>query len=65
MSQIDTPKDFIPVRIAVLTVSDTRTAEDDKSGNVLVERIAAAGHVLAARMIVQDERDMIAEQLRD
>ena len=65
MSQIDTPKDFIPVRIAVLTVSDTRTAEDDKSGNVLVERIAAAGHVLAARMIVQDERDMIACQLRD
>jgi molybdenum cofactor biosynthesis protein B len=65
MSQIDTPKNFIPVRIAVLTVSDTRTAEDDKSGNVLVERIAAAGHVLAARMIVQDERDMIAGQLRD
>ncbi|MCO4848907.1 MAG: molybdenum cofactor biosynthesis protein B [Yoonia sp.] len=65
MNRIDGSVDFIPVRIAVLTVSDTRTAEDDKSGNVLVDRIAAAGHVLAARMIVQDERDMIADQLRN
>ncbi|MFT5065534.1 MAG: molybdenum cofactor biosynthesis protein B [Reinekea sp.] len=64
MSQIDDAVDFIPVRIAVLTVSDTRTADDDKSGNVLVDRITAAGHVLAARMIVKDERDMIADQLR-
>lgn len=65
MSRIDVSVDFIPIRIAVLTVSDTRTADDDKSGNVLVDRIAAAGHVLAARMIVQDERDMIADQLRN
>lgn len=64
MSRIDDAVDFIPVRIAVLTVSDTRTADDDKSGNVLVDRIAAAGHVLATRMIVQDEREMIADQLR-
>ncbi|MEE9387374.1 MAG: molybdenum cofactor biosynthesis protein B [Paracoccaceae bacterium] len=56
---------FIPVRIAVLTVSDSRTLADDKSGQVLVDRITAAGHVLAARDIVRDERAQIAEQLRD
>ena len=57
-------RDFIPVRIAVLTVSDTRALEDDRSGQVLVDRIAAAGHVLAARTILRDERDQIADQLR-
>lgn len=65
MSRIDETKEFIPVRIAVLTVSDTRKMEDDKSGQVLVDRIAAAGHVLADRKIVQDEREEIAAQLRD
>lgn len=65
MSRIDESKEFIPVRIAVLTVSDTRKMEDDKSGQVLVDRIAAAGHVLADRKIVQDEREDIAAQLRD
>jgi molybdopterin adenylyltransferase len=58
-------KPFIPVRIAVLTVSDTRTIETDKSGQVLIERIAEAGHLLAARMILPDERGLIAQQLRD
>ncbi|MFC4667817.1 molybdenum cofactor biosynthesis protein B [Seohaeicola nanhaiensis] len=57
-------RDFIPVRIAVLTVSDTRALEDDRSGQVLVDRIAAAGHFLAARTILRDERDQIADQLR-
>ena len=57
-------RDFIPVRIAVLTVSDTRAMADDKSGHVLVGRIADAGHVLADRQIIQDERALIAEQLR-
>ena len=57
-------RDFIPVRIAVLTVSDTRALEDDRSGQVLVDRIAAAGHMLAARTILRDERDQIADQLR-
>lgn len=64
MDFIDESKDFIPVRIAVLTVSDTRTFADDKSGQVLVERIEKAGHKLAARQILPDERDRIADQLR-
>jgi len=59
-----TDRAFLPVRIAVLTVSDTRTFKDDKSGNTLVARIADAGHSLAARMILPDERDQIADQLR-
>ena len=57
-------KAFIPVRIAVLTVSDTRALEDDRSGEVLVDRIAAAGHVLADRQILRDDRGQIADQLR-
>ncbi len=55
---------FIPVRIAVLTVSDTRGIEDDRSGQTLVDRIAAAGHVLADRAIERDERAAIAGRLR-
>ena len=51
-------------RIAVLTVSDTRTAEDDRSGDTLVERLVDAGHVLAARAIERDERGAIVEHLR-
>lgn len=64
MSRIDESKEFIPVRIAILTVSDSRTEADDRSGQTLVDRIAAAGHHIAARTIVQDERDRIADQLR-
>ncbi len=64
MSRIDETKEFIPVRIAVLTVSDTRSAEDDKSGGTLVDRIEAAGHKVAARTILRDERSEIADQLR-
>jgi molybdenum cofactor biosynthesis protein B len=64
MSGIDETKTFLPVRIAVLTVSDTRQLADDRSGQVLVERIAAAGHVLADRKIIRDERAEIAAQLR-
>jgi molybdenum cofactor biosynthesis protein B len=60
-----TERDFIPVRIAVLTVSDTRGMDDDKSGTVLVDRIATAGHILAGRKIIRDERVDIAAQLRD
>lgn len=63
--KIDETKDFIPVRIAVLTVSDTRTAQDDRSGDTLVERLTAAGHHLAKRAIIRDERGEIAQQLRD
>jgi molybdopterin adenylyltransferase len=56
---------FIPVRIAVLTVSDTRTPATDTSGDTLVARLTEAGHVLAARGIVADDRAVIAGQLRD
>ena len=55
---------FRPVRIAVLTVSDTRTRADDRSGDTLEERLLAAGHELAARNIVRDDRAAIAEQFR-
>ena len=64
MSRLDESRDFVPVRIAVLTVSDTRGPGDDRSGDTLVERILAAGHVLAARGIVRDDRAAIAAQLR-
>ncbi|QFT79465.1 Molybdenum cofactor biosynthesis protein B [Roseovarius sp. THAF27] len=65
MSRIDDTREFIPVRIAVLTVSDSRDLSQDRSGAVLVERIEAAGHILADRMVVRDERDQITEQLRE
>jgi len=55
---------FVPVRMAVLTVSDTRSLADDRSGQVRADRIEAAGHILASRKILPDERDRIAEQLR-
>ena len=64
MSRIDESKTFIPVRFAVLTVSDTRSLAEDRSGDTLAERIAAAGHVLADRRIVRDERAEIAAILR-
>jgi molybdenum cofactor biosynthesis protein B len=63
MSRIDETRPFIPVRIAVMTVSDTRTPENDTSGDVLVERLTSAGHQLAARAIVKDDRAAIASQL--
>lgn len=64
MGRIDESLEFVPVRIAVLTVSDTRTMENDRSGDTLVARIEAAGHVLAARDIVSDDRELIAGKLR-
>ncbi len=63
MSRIDETREFIPVNIAVMTVSDTRTEETDKSGKALIERIAGAGHNLAGRAIVRDEIDAICAQL--
>ena len=53
----------MPINIAVLTVSDTRAAADDTSGDILAERIRGAGHKLAARAIVRDDADLIADQL--
>ena len=55
---------FLAVNIAVLTVSDTRTEADDRSGDVLVERLQGAGHRLAARAIVKDEIAAIADRFR-
>jgi molybdenum cofactor biosynthesis protein B len=64
MPGIDETKPFKPVRIAVLTVSDTREMSDDKSGGLLAGRIETAGHVLADRAIVRDEVGQIREALR-
>jgi molybdopterin adenylyltransferase len=64
MPGIDEGIAFVPVRIAIMTVSDTRTAADDKSGDTLAARIADAGHVLAAHTIVTDGRAKIEAQLK-
>lgn len=60
---IDEGRAFLPVRIAVLTVSDTRSQADDRSGDTLVERIEAAGHILADRRIERDDRQTIVARL--
>ncbi|MEM9797544.1 MAG: molybdenum cofactor biosynthesis protein B [Pseudomonadota bacterium] len=60
-----TDRTFLPCRIAVLTVSDTRAPEDDRSGDTLVERLETAGHVLSARGLLPDDREMIAGKLRE
>ncbi len=64
MAKIDETRPFIAVRIALLTVSDTRGLDQDKSGDTLAKRIDEAGHRLVARTILQDERAEIADQLR-
>jgi len=63
MPGIDETRKFIPLRIAVLTVSDTRSLDDDKSGTTLAERIVKAGHAVAARAIVTDDVDRIRTQV--
>jgi molybdenum cofactor biosynthesis protein B len=60
---LDESLDFHPLRIAVLAVSDTRTPETDKSGDLLVERLTGAGHALAGRAIVADDVDAISAQV--
>ncbi|HEV7289868.1 molybdenum cofactor biosynthesis protein B [Sphingomonas sp.] len=60
---IDDSIAFRPVRIAVLTVSDTRTHADDRSGDTLVERLTGVGHELADRAIVRDDPDLIVGKL--
>ncbi len=64
MVGVDESRTFLPVHIAVLTVSDSRSFEDDKSGQILADRLEAAGHVLADRKIVTDDTDKIVEQLK-
>ena len=61
---INEDRQFLAVSIAVLTVSDTRTEADDRSGDTLVERLTAAGHTLADRAIVKDDADVIEAKLR-
>jgi molybdenum cofactor biosynthesis protein B len=64
MPGLDQTRQFIPLKIAVLTVSDTRVLADDKSGATLAERIEKAGHAVAARAIVEDAVEAIRKQLR-
>jgi molybdenum cofactor biosynthesis protein B len=64
MSSIDESKSFIPLNIAVLTISDTRALADDKSGTTLADRLTAAGHRLAAREIVTDDVEAIRAVVR-
>ena len=64
MSSIDEAKQFVPLNIAVLTISDTRSLADDKSGNTLSERLTAAGHKLAVREIVTDDVEAIRAIIR-
>ena len=59
MPGIDESRSFVPLKIAVLTISDTRSLADDKSGTTLAERIEQAGHILADRQIVQDDVEQI------
>jgi molybdopterin adenylyltransferase len=65
MSRIDETRAFVPLRIAVLTVSDTRALEDDSSGQMLADRIVEAGHALSARKIVKDDIRAIRAVIRD
>src|SRR5205085_9043466 len=62
--RLDQTRPFLPVNIALMTVSDTRSAADDRSGNTLAELAQAAGHRIAARKIIRDEFDEIVAQLR-
>jgi molybdenum cofactor biosynthesis protein B len=64
MAGIDESLTFHPLRVAVLTISDTRTEETDKSGALLVERLAATGHDLAGKAIVPDDIEAIRAQVR-
>jgi molybdopterin adenylyltransferase len=64
MPKLDETRPFVPVRIAVLTVSDTRSLAEDRSGDALVEMIARAGHVVADRSITKDDTDAIRDKVR-
>jgi molybdenum cofactor biosynthesis protein B len=64
MAGIDTERTFVPVRIAVLTVSDTRTATDDTSGDLLASLIGEAGHTIAGRKLVKDDTQQITSILQ-
>ena len=63
MPKIDETREFIPVNIALLTVSDTRTLKDDRSGDILFQRASDDGHVVVERAIVKDEVHLIKKKL--
>lgn len=63
MSKLDLSRDFIPVKIAVLTISDTRSLSDDKSGDLLAAKLTEAGHILVKREITQDDVDKITKNV--
>ena len=65
MPGLDETKQFVPLKIAVLTISDSRSLKDDKSGAVLVQRIVAAGHYVAERSIVTDDIEAIRARVKD
>ena len=64
MARIDESRDFVPVNIAIVTVSDTRTQKEDKSGRILEELSTADGHHVVSREVIRDDRDGIVERLR-
>jgi molybdenum cofactor biosynthesis protein B len=64
MAGIDETRKFLPVNIAVLTVSDTRDESTDESGKTLIDRLTAAGHKLAGRRVVRDDPKLIQEQVK-
>ena len=64
MPEIDQSRAFVPINIAILTVSDTRTVESDKSGDLLKERIEGYGHRVVARSIVKDEIEVIQTEVK-
>jgi molybdopterin adenylyltransferase len=64
MPRLDDTRPFLPVRIALLTVSDTRSAADDRSGDTLAELIGRDGHIVAARTIIRDDQPEIESRLR-
>jgi molybdopterin adenylyltransferase len=64
MPGIDESRAFIPLSIAVLTISDTRTLADDSSGQMLVDKLQSAGHQLVERAILRDDKDALIEALR-
>ena len=63
--RIDQNRAFLPVNIAILTISDTRDASQDRSGDTLADLVRSAGHRVAARKIVRDEQDQIVAQLKE
>lgn len=62
---IDESREFIPVKLGIMTISDTRTEADDKSGDTLTARAEAAGHIIQARTIVKDDKTSITAQLKE